>query len=458
MPDPLGFLFFDQPAPSFLRWAECRGNLGNSLLYDPAFRARLEADSPVPFARQLLALIEDVGADTAALRCRFYAAYAAAIHEGFLRPLRRFCRQHGLALTGHEILPHVASFALNGGFTSVDPRVAPAVDFFGLDAWRDETAVDANNLAPQLSPALGASLAQAAGRRGCLAELYFTATRTGIRAAGMWELTPAALRGQMIRLTLLGARRIILHALYQNDGQDGDAAILSNLRFDFPPGLNFEPWWPHLGGVVRETARLSAFCDVPPPRQVAIFYPLHCAFAEGPRHAHARHFGAWCEGLHAAGTRFSVIDEGGLGRAQVSGDGVTIDGVEIAALILPAVTLFGRQSAAADIARMQAAGCPLWLSGPVATAACDGPIRLSPDRSLARAAGPGRPSCACCAACRCRAPRCGPRRRCAATLRGAMPRAGGGLSSSTTSRGRRRRWCRWATGCAMRSCRPRPAA
>ncbi|SCB42747.1 hypothetical protein GA0061101_11634 [Rhizobium lusitanum] len=378
MPKPLEFLFFDQPGPGFYRWRQQTGNLGNSPLYAPLLEAAVETASGTAFGTVLLSLVTDLGPSTARLRCLFYGTYTRLMYDGFFQPLKAFARRHGLSLTGHEILPHVGSFALNGGFSSIDPRVTPAVDFFGLDALRDETAVDANNFAAQLAPKLGDSVARAHGRSRTIVELYTTATRTERRGAGQWELTPATLRAQSIRLHLLGARQVLMHALYQTDGDDDDDRLFVNPRFDFAPGLNFEPWWPHHATIADETARLSAFLeDTAPLAPIALFYPLHTAWAEGPRHAHARHFGRWCEALAENGCDYMVIDEKSLIDAEIRDGRLHVNGLRFAALALPAVRILGSVRTTRILGEFVAAGGELWTSGDAPEGACDGSLSIS---------------------------------------------------------------------------------
>ncbi len=52
-----------------------------------------------------------------------------------------------------------------------------------------------------------------------------------------------ALEGAGDPHTLLGARQFLFHAVYLTDGRDPDGDPAPNPRFDFPPGINFEPWW-----------------------------------------------------------------------------------------------------------------------------------------------------------------------------------------------------------------------
>jgi hypothetical protein len=364
MPDPLHCLFFDQPAPALYAWNGQReeDNLRNSLLWSDGFSDALRAKGPL--GPVLMALLQDTGTNTPAIRSRVYRLYAETFQRAFFAPVRSFCRRHGLVLTGHEILPHVASFALNAGFPGIDPRAAMASDFFGTDLWRDVTAVDANNLGPQLSPVLGDSVARASGRRGCLCELYVTAERTAHRAAGQWEMTPQDLRAQLIRLHMLGANRVILHALHADAGTSRSSP-LDNLRFDFPPGYNLQPWWPLMREISDEIAGLAAFlAPATPVRQVAILYPYETALVDGPRHRHAARFGQWCEALVGHGQRPLIVDEAGLAEAKTTGDGVTIHGSAIAALVLPCVTALHDPESGDRLDRIKAAGVPLWRGAP----------------------------------------------------------------------------------------------
>lgn len=355
MPDPVHCLFFDQPAPVLYDWEGRAGNLGNSLLWSDGFAASLVARGPL--ALQLAALLRDLPG-ARATRSHVYRAYSALFQQSFFGPLRAFCDRNGLALTGHEILPHVASFALNGGFSSIDPRAALAADFFGTDRWRDATAVDANNLDAQLAPLLGDSIARASGRRGCWCELYVTATRSETRAAGQWEMTPQALRAQLIRLHMLGASRVILHALFASEG-DATPSALDNLRFDFAPGYNLQPWWPVMGALAAEAEALAQFIEgAAPPLRIALLYPYETALTEGPRHAHAQTFGHWAERLVALGHPPLVVDEDGLSAMD---DARRIHGEAVAALVLPEVVALHDPEV---LARAEALGLPVWRGMP----------------------------------------------------------------------------------------------
>ncbi|WP_439619020.1 carbohydrate-binding protein [Shinella sp.] len=373
MPDPLGFVFYDQPAAGFYRWDQLAGNLGNSLLFDEALAVIVTAKTGAAFPHALLSLLRDVGPQTPRLRARFHEAYSGLMNSSFFGTLRRWADGCGIALTGHEILPHVGSWSLNGGFTGIDPRVAPATDFFGIDGFRHETAVDANNFVAQLAPKIGDSVARAHGRSRCTVETYATATRTPVRAAGQWELTLETMRAQAIRLYCLGARQFLWHGVYQTDGTDGDVTPFANPRFDFGPGINFEPWWLYHHLFAAETARISAFIESARPHtRVAILYPLHTAWAEGPRHSHAAHLGAWCEHLQALGCDYMVVSEKQLSDASIDGASISISGLEFDAVVMPSVTVLDMTSTLRMLSDFATAGGLLWLSGDKLKDICDG--------------------------------------------------------------------------------------
>ncbi|WP_275790981.1 carbohydrate-binding protein [Pararhizobium gei] len=364
LPEPVGFVFYDQPAAGFYRWDQISGDPGNSLLFAPPLRETTTRRTDASFAKVLLALLHDVGHDTLRLRAQFYAGYSALMNDAFFGTLRRWSDTTGIALTGHEILPHIASWSLNGGFTSIDPRVAPAVDFFGIDAFRHETAVDSNNFGAQLAPKLGDSVARSNGRSRCMVETYATAERTSLRAAGQWELTLETARAQAIRLLCLGMRQFIWHGVYQTDGHDNDPTPFVNPRFDFAPGINFEPWWSYHDLFAAETARISVFIEPAKPRTpVAILYPLYTAFAEGPRHGHATHIGAWCEHLLAQGCDFMFVSEADLAGATIDDGKLMASGLAFDAVVLPSVTVLETAGTIRALEAFKAAGGAIWSSG-----------------------------------------------------------------------------------------------
>ncbi|MCY0898057.1 MAG: carbohydrate-binding protein [Firmicutes bacterium] len=332
------YAFFDQPHPTFFSWAAHHGNLLTSLPYASRLRTRLENTSGLPWRVMLLALVRSVGPNTAAMRCQFYEEFSTLMRQQFLGTLGEWLHRHQLHLTGHEVLGHVNSWHLHGAFQRWDLRVIFGLDYFGVDAYRDVTAVDSEGFAPPLSAKLGDSVARSHGRQGCMVEQYFAGPEPG-QYVGRWDLTLEDLRAHTFRLQMAGARQLLFHAFYQTDGTDADHTPLKNPRFDFAPGINFEPWWPFHGAFAQESARLSAFlAEAQPVTEVALLYPLRTAWAEGPRHPYGDHVAFWARQLMEHGYGYLFIDERDLLEASVEPGMLAIRGHRYPVLILPSVT------------------------------------------------------------------------------------------------------------------------
>ncbi|NDW05941.1 carbohydrate-binding protein [Jiella pacifica] len=338
--------FFDHPYAGFYGWHEHCGELGHSLLWSDDFGRSVAPGD-------LLALVGCVGLETARRRLAFFADHARRMHEAFFGTLRRWCDERGFDFTGHELLSHVGQWGLRGGLGALDPRGMPGVDHFGLDAFRTVTAVDAADYGSQLAAKLGDSVARSNGRSRCIVEQYSTGremARPGL--AGQWDLTIERLRAQAIRHTLLGARQFLFHAVYLDDGRPYSANDWrANPRFDFPPGLNFQPWWEDLPEVFDEVARLSAFVEEGEPlRPVALLYPLAALWQEGGDPPSAEHFGWWAEALARAGIGYDVLDERDLERGTVVDGDLVTPGGRYGMVILPDAHIL---SAAATIERLR---------------------------------------------------------------------------------------------------------
>jgi hypothetical protein len=371
------YAFFDQPHGCFFRWRQHHGHVGSSLMYAPALAARYAEEHAAPFRRSLLALVRDVGPSTAARRCDFFATYAELGIDSFFGTLSRWCRLHGIALSGHEVLGHVSSWDFTGTVITDDPRTNFGTDYFGMDRWRDLTAVDARNGEPQLSAKLGDSVALSNGRSGCLVEQYFGRTVTGSHfAAGRWELTLRELRAQTLRHHLLGARQLLMHAFWQTDGwtdPPGAEQMLANPRFDFAPGVNFEPWFGHHRAFADESGRLAAFLDgAEPDCTLAVLYPLRTSWAGGPTHPYGAHAARWTEHLARSGDGYHLIDERDLRAAAVRDGELVLGSGEGArsyrAVVLPGVEVVRDGDTVAVLEQLVASGGTVLASGPLPAA------------------------------------------------------------------------------------------
>lgn len=349
------YAFFDQPHACFFRWRQHEGHVGSSLMYAPGL---------VSSRTSLLDLVYDVGPETAARRCDFFEAYAARGIESFFGTLARWCREHGIELSGHEVLGYVSTWDPTSTIVADDARANFGADHFGLDRFRDRTAVDARNEHPQVSAKFGDSVARSSGRDRTIVEQYFARTLAGTHfGTGRWELTLRDLRAAAIRHHLLGARQILMHAFWQTDGDDREE-IFANPRFDFAPGVNYEPWFPYHRAFAEESGRLSAFLDGARPRtDVAVLYPLRTAWAGGPSHPYGEHVAFWTEHLAREGYGFHLIDERDLRSARSADGHLVLGDRRYRVLVLPAASVVEDGATIAAVNAFTDAGGVLLVSG-----------------------------------------------------------------------------------------------
>ena len=359
------YVFFDQPHASFHDWPQRHGNLRSSIPYAPELDSAFTASTGRSMAHGLTALLIDVGAETASIRCDFYQCFTELVCTAFLETLRAWCGDHGIALSGHEVLGHVGSWHPTRAFSTWDLRVNFGLDSFGLDSYRGITGVDAQDCVPQLSAKMGDSVARSNGRSGCIVEQYMgRGSGTGESWAGHWGLTLSELRAQAVRLHISGARQFLFHGFYQTDGWDGDFRLFRNPRFDFPPGINYEPWWPFHRTFADEMGRLSTFIDgAAPACDVAILYPLRTCWAEGPAHSYGDHIEFWSRTLAEAGFGYHFVDERDLAAAVISNGQLLIGSREYAALVLPSVTTLATAETVSVIAAFAGSGGLVVSSG-----------------------------------------------------------------------------------------------
>lgn len=275
------YMFFDQPHGCFYQWQQHCGPVKSSLMASSRLFERL-AEEHQGLAGNLMSLVEDIGPTTSKRRCEFFATYSELAISAFFGTLARWCHDKQVLLSGHEVLGHVSSWDFSSKIITDDARCNFAMDYFAIDAFRDITAVDSRNCEPQLAAKLGDSVARAHGRSGCIIEQYFARVIPGTHfAAGQWEVRLHDLRLQAIRHHLLGARQFLMHAFWLTDGSPQEE-VFRNARFDFGPGINFQPWYSHHAAFAQDSGRLSQFLDIGQPYcDVALFYPLRTAWFEG---------------------------------------------------------------------------------------------------------------------------------------------------------------------------------
>lgn len=370
----VAYVFFDQPHANFYTWAQHDGDLTSSMPWHDDLAAALDDRFGDTLPDVLLALLDTGGPAHQAARARFYRLHGDLAIERYFAPIHAWTSAHGLLFTGHEVLAHVGRWSLGGAFGSWDLRVNFGLDYFAIDRHRDLTSVDAQDSNPQLSAKLGDSVARASGRRGTIVEQYFgtTPTAPGVYA-GHWDLGLGELRAQTFRHHLLGMRQLLFHGFYQTDGWDDDPTPYSNPRFDFPPGVNFEPWFAeHHAAFAAESGRLSEFLDRFERRpRVAVVYPRATALVDGQGGPHAALAGDWFEALARAGHDYDIVDERDLTTSTSANGVITVAGRPYAVVVLPGVRVLESIDAVAALGAAAKAGVRVVVSGSAPQLAVD---------------------------------------------------------------------------------------
>ncbi|MDX6411634.1 MAG: hypothetical protein QOE91_1150, partial [Gaiellaceae bacterium] len=365
--NPIKYMFIDHPGAGSYDWDERYGAVGNSIPFAWTLRSAFEAAHDATLGLALLSLLRDVGETTTKLRADFFATYSQLVCENFLGGISAWSREHGIGLAGHEMLAHIGGWGLGGGYGNADIRTNFGDDYFAIEAYRTHTTVDASNFAPQITAKVGDSVARAHGRSGCILEQYAVSTAPGVpSAAGQWGLTLETLRAAAIRHHLFGAKQFLFHGFYQTDGDDSPE-LFSNARFDFAPGINFEPWYALHDDFAAESGRLASFIFTAEPAcDVALLFPRVTHWVEPadwePYHAHTEF---WFRHLTERGYGFHLVDERELTTARIESGRLWLGERGYGALVLPAVTAVAGAQTASLVEAFAASGGTVVASGPL---------------------------------------------------------------------------------------------
>lgn len=362
------YLFFDQPHTNFYTWRELSGDLRSAVPWADDLADLVRERWPSDHLAVLLALLDDdvLGEPSWARRASFYEFYSGLSIERFLGTARAWTSARGIALSGHEVLAHVGGWDLDHSFGDWDLRVNFGLDYFGVDAMRDLTGVDAQDSRAQLSAKLGDSAARSHGRSGVILEQYYGDAVAGAGTyTGHWGLTLAEMRAQAIRHHLLGMRQFLFHGYYLTDGTADNSEMFANPRFDFPPGINYEPWFaPFHAAFAEESGRLSTFLDdAEPACDVAVLYPLRTIWAHGLSGPHARHVGRWCRVLAEGGYGFHLVDERDLVDTCTEPGALVLGSRRYGTLVVPSVRVVQSLRTLTVLERLARAGVRVVFTG-----------------------------------------------------------------------------------------------
>lgn len=378
----VAYMFFDQPHAVFYDWAERTGDLRSAMPFHESLGVSIRERWGERTPRVLAAVLDGDDPDRLSLRAQFYEHFSGYAMETFLGRLRAWSHAHGLRQSGHEVLGHVGGWALDTAFANWDLRVNFGLDHFGVDGYRDLTAVDAQDALAQLSPVFGDSVARHHGRSGTIVEQYFlTPPEGGTPWSGHWGLDLQELRATAINHHLHGMRQMVFHGFYQTHGHGDDHESMRNPRFDFPPGINFEPWFAdHHARFAVESARLSEFLEpVSPQCDVAVLYPLRTVWTAGQLGEQASALGGWARALTEARVGFHLVDERDLATAAAEEGAMRLGARRYRALVLPAVTTLRSAASLRRLRRLADAGVRVLASGATPAVYQEGPQTADED-------------------------------------------------------------------------------
>ncbi len=230
-------IFYDEPstmAPAPFPW---------TFGFEQVFQERRGFD----LVANLPALLDDSFPEAGLIRAAYWQAVSERFNECFFDQLERWCRAHGLPLTGHCYEENITHYANVPHLMEHLRRV----DWPGFDA-----------LGTRARPAaakIPISVTHLEDREEVICE--------SMGLAGGWNCTLDMLRGGYNQLACLGATTFIPHAFFQT---------VENPRVECPPSFFYQnSYWKYYGRLSGLTDRLSLFNRL--GRHVApvlVYYPI----------------------------------------------------------------------------------------------------------------------------------------------------------------------------------------
>jgi hypothetical protein len=365
--DPLYAVFLDEPYAGFYNWTERSGDIFTSFMYNEEFFEQFRASNGYDFRDRLYVLVHPAGeADTARLRCDFYSAYSQRAIQGFFQQLSDWCREHGLPLTGHELnTSWNAVWSLTTKRSLFDSLSQFGADHFGIGETKSISCTDSGAYHHTISAKMGSSIAHTLGKNGSMLEQFTNGTTPGVSAAaGNWNLTLQTLRLKADAYMLQGLSKLLFHGFNQtNDVVDGGKALLSQ-RFDFPPGLNFEPWFRYYNHFAAYNGRLSYFLSQGTHvAKVAVLYPLRTYWAEATADIFVAETGFLNEHLARLHYDYDIIDERQIRSGEVRDGKLWIRDEGYECVVLPAISTVQDAGTMEALQRLVAAGGAVLATG-----------------------------------------------------------------------------------------------
>ena len=357
-------MFMDHPHAGFYSWKQKEGNIKNSLMFDEGLQTAFQKEHRYPIELAWLAFLLPESDSVNQMRGDFFDTYGRMARENFLAQISDWCHQNGLQFAGHELFGFLGTWGFYGGYHVVDQRTDFGGDYFGIGRYKDLSTVDAYNSNPQIDAKMGDSIARANGKHGCLLEqYYFYPNHDFPGAIGHWNLTYEEMRAQAIRHTLFGTRQFIFHGFYLTD-DEGGFELLASSRFDFAPGVNFEPWFSHHRNFADEISRLSSFIyHSDPISDIGVLYPLSTFWVEETDGNFGAESAVWHQKLLEYGLGFDIVEEEGLRFDQSMPGCIQAGPHAYKILILPGVKILMDWQKVQAIVDFVKTGGQLFLTG-----------------------------------------------------------------------------------------------
>lgn len=218
------------------------------------FRREFRRRRGYDLLRHLVALVDDRGRDGWRHRLAYWQTVAELIEERFFAPLSRWCRRHGIALTGHIFEEYVDCW----------PSAPHMMNWLRQFHW---PGIDA--LGERIAPT-GAKIAASVAHLE--SKPHFLCEALGL--ARGWNATPGMAKRGYNYLALMGVDTLVPHAFFQT---------VENPRVECPPSFFLpSPYWKYYRAVAAMTDRLCAFNrfgrHVAP---AAVYYPIESLWADG---------------------------------------------------------------------------------------------------------------------------------------------------------------------------------
>lgn len=334
-------MFCDEPYSGLYAWDQMVGTLGTSLMYNPGLYTEFQEKMGYDIKNHLYALIWPTDQNSTKWRNDFYQVYAERVQRIFFAPLAKWSHDHNVLFVGHELMTQLNghwAFTTTEGFDVVANFGA---DHFGIGQYKDVSTTDSGSFDRNIAAKLASSVAHVYEKNGSMLEQYTPGFETDAEvpaARGDWDVSAQTLKQQMDFYAVQGLSQFLWHGYFHSNDVVGDNKALYSQRFDFPPGINFEPWFKYFRQMGDSNARLAYFLSLGTHvAPVALLYPMRTYWSKGRTDLFSREGAFYNEYLSRLHFDFDLIDERNLLTADIQDGSLRIGAEDYKVLVLPAV-------------------------------------------------------------------------------------------------------------------------